>query len=61
VRERYEKRVAEEQAARRTLFRRLAIDEIALRTDAGIVEPLMQFFRRRETRLQVGRARRHLA
>jgi uncharacterized protein (DUF58 family) len=61
VRARYEKRVAEEHAARRALFRRLAIDEIALRTDAGIVEPLMQFFRRRETRLQVGRARRHLA
>jgi uncharacterized protein (DUF58 family) len=61
VRARYAAQVADEQAARRTLFRRLAIDEIALRTDAGIVEPLMQFFRRRETRLAVGRARRHLA
>jgi uncharacterized protein (DUF58 family) len=61
VRARYAAQVADEHAARRALFRRLAIDEIALRTDAGIVEPLMQFFRRRETRLQVGRARRHLA
>jgi uncharacterized protein (DUF58 family) len=61
VRARFAQQVAAERDARRALFRRLAIDEIALRTDAGVVEPLMQFFRGRETRLERGRARRHLA
>jgi hypothetical protein len=30
----------------------LAIDEIAVRTDRGIMEPLLRFFRTRETRVQ---------
>jgi uncharacterized protein (DUF58 family) len=55
VRSRYARAVADEHAARRQLFRRLAIDEIPLRTDAGVVEPLLQFFRGRETRASVGR------
>lgn len=50
VRSRYEQLVADERAARRQLFRRLAIDEVAIRTDAGVVEPLLAFFRARATR-----------
>jgi hypothetical protein len=32
------------------LLRRLAIDEVQVRTDGSIVEPLFRFFRKRETR-----------
>jgi hypothetical protein len=42
--------VEAERTARRKLLRRLAIDEIQIRTDEGYVEPLMKFFRARETR-----------
>ena len=52
VRSQYAKRVAEERAARQHLLRRLAIDEIVVRTDGNIIEPLMRFFRSRETRLR---------
>jgi uncharacterized protein (DUF58 family) len=51
VRLAYERRTSDERRARRQLFRRLAIDEIVVSTDEGIVEPLLKFFRRRETRL----------
>jgi len=51
VRVAFERRTAEERLARRQLFRRLAIDEIVVSTNEGIVEPLLKFFRRRETRL----------
>jgi uncharacterized protein (DUF58 family) len=50
VRSAYEEQVANDSAQRRHLLRRLAIDEIPIRTDAGIVEPLLKFFRSRETR-----------
>jgi uncharacterized protein (DUF58 family) len=50
VRAQYEKTVAAERDARLHLLRRLAIDEIPVRTDAGVVEPLLKFFRARETR-----------
>jgi uncharacterized protein (DUF58 family) len=36
---------------RKRLFRRLAIDEVPVRTDGSIVEPLFRFFRNRETRV----------
>ena len=42
--------VDDERASRRRLFRRLAIDEIPVRTDQPVVEPLLRFFRTRETR-----------
>jgi uncharacterized protein (DUF58 family) len=42
--------VADETASRRRLLRRLAIDEIPIHTDAGVVDPLIKFFRTRETR-----------
>ena len=50
VREGYARMVAEQREGRRRLLRRLAIDEIVMRTDGGYVEPLMRFFRSRETR-----------
>jgi uncharacterized protein (DUF58 family) len=50
VRESYEAVVGEEADSRRRLFRRLGLDEIAVRTDRGYVEPLMRFFRLREQR-----------
>jgi uncharacterized protein (DUF58 family) len=50
VRVAYERRSSEERQARRQLFRQLAIDEIVLSTEGGIVEPLLKFFRGRETR-----------
>lgn len=52
VRSRFNTAVAEESDRRRHLLRRLAIDEIAVHTDRGIMEPLLRFFRSRETRVQ---------
>jgi uncharacterized protein (DUF58 family) len=50
VRQRFGDVVEEEINARRKLLRRLAIDEIPVHTDGSIVEPLIRFFRARETR-----------
>jgi uncharacterized protein (DUF58 family) len=50
VRDSYSRRVSAEREARKHLLRRLAIDEVAVRTEAGVVEPLLRFFRARETR-----------
>ncbi len=50
VREHFDARVRQEHDERRHLFRRLGIDEIAVRTDQSYVEPLLRFFRSRETR-----------
>jgi uncharacterized protein (DUF58 family) len=50
VREAYAKQVRDETEARRRLLRRLAIDEIVMRTEGRLIEPLMRFFRTRETR-----------
>ena len=50
VRARFTEAVTAELDARRRLLRRLAIDEIPVRTDAGVVDPLIKFFRARETR-----------
>lgn len=50
VREHFERSVHAERDAHRRLFRRLAIDEIAVRTDQSYVEPLLRFFRMRELR-----------
>ncbi len=49
VRTAYEKHTAEERETRKHLLRRLAIDEVPVHTDAGVVEPLLRFFRSRET------------
>ena len=53
VREAYDWSVTEEREKRKHLLRRLAIDEVAVRTDGSIVEPLFRFFRARETRKRV--------
>jgi len=50
VRDRYERQMREEREARTHLFHRLAIDEIAVRTDRSYVEPLLRFFRLRAAR-----------
>jgi uncharacterized protein (DUF58 family) len=50
VRAAYQERVDDERDRRRHLLRRLSIDEVAVRTEAPIIEPLLRFFRTRETR-----------
>jgi uncharacterized protein (DUF58 family) len=50
VRRRFGEAVEEEINNRRRLLRRLAIDEVPVHTDGSIVEPLIRFFRARETR-----------
>jgi uncharacterized protein (DUF58 family) len=50
VRSSFAEAVTAELGARRHLLRRLSIDEIPVRTDAGVVDPLIKFFRTRETR-----------
>src|SRR4051812_4043472 len=55
VREAYARTVLADREARQHLLRRLAIDEVPVRTDGSIVEPLFRFFRSRETRTRVAR------
>ena len=55
VRRDFADQVCAEHAERAVRFARWGIDEIAVRTDRGYVEPLMKFFRRRNARR--GRAR----
>ena len=50
VRESYDAAVRAEREARRTLLRRLAIDEVVVRTESGWAEPLLRFFNTREIR-----------
>ena len=50
VRAHYATQVAAERDARRRLLRRLAIDEVVVNTGTGYIEPLLKFFRTRETR-----------
>jgi uncharacterized protein (DUF58 family) len=50
VRERYRERCASLAAARERLFRRMDTETINIRTDRPYVDPLVQFFRKRERR-----------
>jgi uncharacterized protein (DUF58 family) len=52
VRSRFDTMVSTESDRRRHLLRRLAIDEIPVNTDQGIMEPLLRFFRTRERRIR---------
>ena len=52
VRSQFDIQVSEEATRRRTLLRRLAIDEIPVTTDSGIMDPLLRFFRQRESRIR---------
>jgi uncharacterized protein (DUF58 family) len=50
VRARYASMVRAEQAARQGLLRRLAVDEVIVPLEQGYTQPLLRFFRSRETR-----------
>ncbi|MDH5234460.1 MAG: DUF58 domain-containing protein [Gemmatimonadota bacterium] len=50
VRARYAAVVRGEREARRGMLRRLGIDEVVVELERGYAEPLMRFFRSRETR-----------
>ena len=50
VRLRFDTEVSSDADSRKHLLRRLAIDEIPVHTDAAIMDPLLRFFRARETR-----------
>ncbi len=50
VRRQFADTVATELASRQHMLRKLAIDEIPLTTQGGVVDPLIKFFRARETR-----------
>lgn len=52
VREEFAAAVRAEHTARRRVLRRLAIDEIPVHTDQGVVDPLIRFFRARERRVR---------
>jgi uncharacterized protein (DUF58 family) len=52
VRKRFERSTEDDLNVRRKLLRRLAIDEIVVRTDQDYVEPLLRFFRQRATRVK---------
>ncbi|MFI5230275.1 MAG: DUF58 domain-containing protein [Gemmatimonadales bacterium] len=52
VRAQFGVNVREESERRLHLLRRLAIDEIPVSTATGIMDPLLKFFRARETRLR---------
>ena len=50
VRARYAALVRAEQLARQQMLRRHAVDEVLVPLETGYIEPLMRFFRTRETR-----------
>ncbi|HET8771731.1 MAG TPA: DUF58 domain-containing protein [Gemmatimonadaceae bacterium] len=50
VRARYAAAIQAERVARQSLLRRLAVDEVLVPLERGYVDPLLQFFRKRETR-----------
>jgi uncharacterized protein (DUF58 family) len=52
VRDQFSKQVKAESDRRRHLLRRLAIDEIPIQTNQGIMDPLLRFFRTRERRIR---------
>lgn len=50
VRAAYAEHIGAELAARRRVLRRSGVDEIELTTDGSVIEPLLKFFRARETK-----------
>jgi uncharacterized protein (DUF58 family) len=52
LRARFEGAAERERVTRRQLLRRLAIDEVAMNTRDGYVQPLLRFFRSRERRVR---------
>jgi uncharacterized protein (DUF58 family) len=55
VRAAYAEHVGAELAARRRVLRRSGVDEVELTTNGSVVEPLLKFFRMRETRVRAHR------
>jgi uncharacterized protein (DUF58 family) len=58
VRERYARAIVTERNARQQLLRRLAIDEVRVRTERGYAEALLRFFNTRERRGRMAARRR---
>lgn len=52
VRAAYSENVAAERIARKRLLRRAGLDEIELKTELDVIEPLLKFFRARDTRVR---------
>ena len=52
VRQVFESQAEADRRARRQLLRRLAIDEVPMNTRDGYIEPLLRFFRARESRVR---------
>jgi uncharacterized protein (DUF58 family) len=50
VRAAYAEHIGAEMAVRRRVLRRAGVDEVALTTDGSVIEPLLKFFRARQTR-----------
>ncbi len=50
VRAAYAEHIAAELSMRRRVLRRAGVDEVELTTDGSVIEPLLKFFRARETR-----------
>ena len=50
VRARYDRLIAQERTERQGLLRKLAVDEVVVPLERGYVDPLLRFFRARETR-----------
>ena len=50
VRAAYAEHISAELASRRRLLRRAGVDEVELTTDGSVIDPLLKFFRTRETR-----------
>jgi hypothetical protein len=50
VRAQYGAGIKAERTARQSLLRRLAVDEVVVPLERGYVDPLLRFFRSRETR-----------
>ncbi len=53
VRAAYAEHVSAELAVRRRVLRRAGVDEVELTTDGTVIEPLLRFFRTRETRARL--------
>ncbi|MGI8509413.1 MAG: DUF58 domain-containing protein [Gemmatimonadaceae bacterium] len=52
VRAAYAEGVSVERIARKRLLRRAGLDEIELKTESDVIEPLLKFFRARDTRVR---------
>lgn len=54
VREAYKRQALQQRLDRDTLFKRLGLDAVGVRTDRAYITPLVEFFRRRARRMAAG-------